>query len=424
MLAELWQRLIDNPIFVLGIMLVFGAAAGRLIQLIRMPAITGQILVGIALGPHLLGAMDAGMLPQLHTFSTVGIAVIAFRIGSGFDRTLLQKLGLRIVVLTFGQFVGAFVVVLITMRVLRLDWSYAVLLAAIAISTAPTTTAALVRASGVRGRFASYLLGLIALNDSLAVIGFSVVSTAVANRLDPTHADASLFATALQTLATELLALGVGAAIGAAFAGVVRLASRKRELAGPRLELLLLGFGLIAIGGAGATSLSFLLVPLAFGLTVANMLRAPETERLRNLLGPYAEPLFVIFFVLAGAELPSFESHGLLAIGLAVAYVTARFAGKYLGVRIAARSLHLPAGVERYLGLSLAIQGGLVVGLILAYRGSPAVALLTPGARQSLDAMTAVVLLGVLLTQLAGPPIVRLALRHGAAESSLDSPER
>jgi Kef-type K+ transport system membrane component KefB len=380
-----------------------------------MPSITGQILVGIALGPQLLGAFDADVLPHLHDFSKVGIAVIAFRIGSEFDRTLLQRLGLRIIGLTLGQFVGAFVLVLITMRLLQLDWSYALLLAAIAISTAPTTTAAMINDAGVRGPFASYLLGMIALNDSLAVIGFSVVSTAVAGRLDPTQAEASLFVTAVQTVGIELLALLVGAAIGGAFAGVVRLASRRRELGGPGLELLLLGFGLIAVGTAAATSLSFLLVPLAFGPVVANTLPAQDTLRVRDLLGPYAAPLFVIFFVLAGAQLPNFAAQGLLTAGLALAYVTARFAGKYAGTRVAARSLHLPQGVQQYLGLSLALQGGLVVGLVLAYRGSPAVAALAPDARQSLEAMTAVVLLGVLLTQLAGPPIVRLALRRGAA---------
>ena len=301
------------------------------------------------------------------------------------------------------------------MRVLRLDWSYALLLAAIAISTAPTTTAALVRDAEVRGPFVSYLLGIIALNDTLAVIAFSIISTAVADRLLPTHADAPIVATAFRTFGTELLALGVGGGIGAAFAWVLRLASRHRELGGPRLELLLLGFGLAAVGGAAATSLSFLLVPLAFGLTVANTLPDHETERVRNLLGAYVEPLFVVFFVLAGAHLPLADAHGLHAMGLALAYVTSRFAGKYLGTRLAARSLGLPGGIERYLGLSLAIQGGLVLGLILAYRGSPSVAGLTATAHQSIEAMTAVVLLGVLLTQLAGPPIVRLALQRGAA---------
>ncbi len=415
MLGELWRHLTDSPIFVLGIMLVLGAAGGHLTRLIRMPSITGQILVGIALGPQLLGVIDTSMLPQLRNFSTVAIAVIAFRIGSGFDRALLQNLGPRIIGLTVGQFLGAFVLVLITMRVLRLDWSYALLLAAIAISTAPTTTAALVHDAEVRGPFVSYLLGIIALNDTLAVIAFSIISTAVADRLLPTHADAPIVATAFRTFGTELLALGVGGGIGAAFAWVLRLASRHRELGGPRLELLLLGFGLVAVGGAAATSLSFLLVPLAFGLMVANTLPDHETERVRNLLGAYVEPLFVVFFVLAGAHLPLADAHGLHAMGLALAYVTSRFAGKYLGTRLAARSLGLPGGIERYLGLSLAIQGGLVLGLILAYRGSPSVAGLTATAHQSIEAMTAVVLLGVLLTQLAGPPIVRLALQHGAA---------
>jgi Kef-type K+ transport system membrane component KefB len=415
MLGELWRHLTDSPIFVLGIMLVLGAAAGRLTQLIRMPSITGQILVGIALGPQLLGVIDTSMLPRLHSFSTVAIAVIAFRIGSGFDRALLQNLGPRIVGLTLGQFLGAFVLVLVTMRVLRLDWSYALLLAAIAISTAPTTTAALVRDADVRGPFISYLLGIIALNDTLAVIAFSVISTAVADRLLPMHADAPIVATAFRTLGTELLALGVGGGLGAAFAWVLRLASRHRELGGPGLELLLLGFGLVAVGSAAATSLSFLLVPLAFGLMVANTLSGHETERVRNLLGPYVEPLFVVFFVLAGAHLPLADAHGVQALGLAFAYVTSRFAGKYLGTRLAARSLGLPGDIERYLGLSLAIQGGLVLGLILAYRGSPSVAALTATAHQSIEAMTAVVLLGVLLTQLAGPPIVRLALQLGAA---------
>ena len=179
---------------------------------------------------------------------------------------------------------------------------------------------------------------------------------------------------------------------------------------------MLLGLVLLSIGAAIALRLSHLLLPLSLGIVVANGVDGPEHERIRNLIKGFEEPLFIVFFVLAGAHLPVAAAENLALLAAAVVYLACRFAGKYGGVYLTASALRLDPPTRRYLGLCFPSQGALAMGLILAFRGSPAVQQLPAAASQPIEAAVSVILISVLLSQLAGPLLIDLALRRGNAQ--------
>ena len=256
---------------------------------------------------------------------------------------------------------------------------------------------------------------MLALNDAAAVLIFSAVSAAVVAMVGA--GSASTIGAALRgAAANEALSIAVGIALGLFYLAIRRFIEDGTPGWESRLTAMLLGLVLLSIGAAIALRLSHLLLPLSLGIVVANGVDGPEHERIRNLIKGFEEPLFIVFFVLAGAHLPVAAAENLALLAAAVVYLACRFAGKYGGVYLTASALRLDPPTRRYLGLCFPSQGALAMGLILAFRGSPAVQQLPAAASQPIEAAVSVVLISVLLSQLAGPLLIDFALRRGNAQ--------
>lgn len=104
-------------------------------------------------------------------------------------------------------------------------------------------------------------------------------------------------------------------------------------------------------------------------------------------------------------------------------YLASRFAGKYAGIYLTAAALRLDRMTRRYLGLCFPAQGGLAMGLVLAARSSPEIQHLPAPAGQPVETAIAIILAGVLISQLAGPLLIDFGLRRGSALSSRSAVE-
>lgn len=113
----------------------------------------------------------------------------------------------------------------------------------------------------------------------------------------------------------------------------------------------------------------------------------------------FTPPLFLLFFVISGAEL---DLSVLPTVGLVGAcYVVVRVLGKWLGSFLGSRLVNAHPNVQKYLGFTLIPQAGVAIGMAqLALTRLPAY-----GSR-----IQAVVLAGTLIYELAGPVITKLAL--------------
>jgi len=150
-------------------------------------------------------------------------------------------------------------------------------------------------------------------------------------------------------------ALGLGFAIGLVFLFIIRNYTAKRGL-------LVLTWGVIlaTTGLANLLHLSLILANMALGITVVNVTKWKRDD-LFELLRSTTAPLFVLFFVLVGAQLRAGKLLSLGIIGLL--YIVFRTIGKFGGAYIGGKISNAPESVRRYTGMCLFAQGGVAIGL-------------------------------------------------------------
>jgi Kef-type K+ transport system membrane component KefB len=397
----------------LGLILLFALLVGHVVKLAKIPEVTGYLVAGMLVGPSLLGWVTHDNLQSLHVFSEVGLGLILFSIGGVFELSRMRSIGRRVLLLACVESCLAALLVAVGMLVIGQPWEVALLLGAIAVETGAASTLMVIRENDASGPFTEALTGVIGLNNILALVAFSLVAAALdlsalgaSGDVSVTRIAAAIFPLVWQLVGSSALGYLMGLLLAA-------WASRVRESG--EILILLIGCVLLTVGIATALDLSPLVASLAVGATMANL--SAKSRRLFEALGQTDPPLYVIFFVLAGAdlELGLLKSLGLLG----AAYVLCRGAGKFGGAWFGARRAQFPPPFQRLLGLSLLAQAGLAVGLVLVTRQRfPDIA----------ATVTTVVLGAVVVFEIAGPLSARFALdrsgesKRAAAAASLTVP--
>jgi len=409
------DTLVVSPLLALGAILLVGALLGDAAERLRIPWITGCILAGVALGPEAADFLRRSDLATLDGFTQASLAVIAFNIGCQLSLPRLKAVGSSTAVLALVQLVAPLALVLAAEPLVGMALPAAILVAGVAPATAPTTTYAVIRRREATGIFVDRALGILAINDAATVLIFSVVSAVTVSLLGAQSSGAAIGASLSHAALNEGLSVVVGAAIGLVYLFVRRIVEDGTPGWQARLTATLLGLVLAGIGAAIALHLSHLLVPLSIGIVIANGTNDAERQRTQNLIHGFEEPLFIVFFVLAGAHMPlSAVAHAGILVAACV-YLAARFIGKYGAIFLTASAMRLEAPTRRYLGLCFPSQGGLAIGLVLALNGSAAVRALPPAGAAIVESAISIVLVAVLLSQIVGPVVIDFAVRRGTA---------
>lgn len=379
----------------LGLILLFALLVGHVVKLARIPEVTGYLVAGMLVGPSLLGWVSHDNLQSLHVFSEVGLGLILFSIGGVFEFSRMRSIGSRVLLLACAESACAGVLVMLGMLAIGQPWHVALLLGAIAVETGAASTLMVIRESNAAGPFTETLTAVIGLNNILALVAFSLVAAALDLSMLGASGDMSVrnIAAAIFPLVWQL----VGSSALGYLVGLLLAAWASRVVESGEILILLTGCVLLTVGIATALDLSPLVASLAVGATMANL--SAKSRRLFEALGHTDPPLYVIFFVLAGAdlELGLIPSLGLLG----AMYVLCRAAGKFGGAWLGARRAQYPLPFQRLLGLSLLAQAGLAVGLVLVTRQRfPEMA----------STVTTVVLGAVVVFEIAGPLSARFAL--------------
>ena len=122
----------------------------------------------------------------------------------------------------------------------------------------------------------------------------------------------------------------------------------------------------------------------------------------------WTAPLFVLFFVLSGAELDLsvLRKPSVLLIG--AVYIVARSLGKYIGSYGSCSMTGCSDNIKKHLGITLLPQAGVALGMAITAES------LTDGA-----VVRSVVLFSVLVYELVGPALTKRSLL-AAGEISLE----
>ncbi len=164
----------------LAIILCAGFLVTRLTKLLHLPNVSGYILAGILLGPHLLNIIPETVAEGMDFVADIALAFIAFGVGKFFKKDVLRTGGTKVLVITIAESLTAGVLVSAAMSLLfHFDWKLSLLLGAIATATAPASTMMTIHQYHARGEFVNMLLQVVALDDVVCLLVFSIASAAV-----------------------------------------------------------------------------------------------------------------------------------------------------------------------------------------------------------------------------------------------------
>ncbi len=375
----------------LGTAILIGLVFNRIVKKLGLPSVTGYLVAGVIIGPSFLQVIPTEFLESLTLLVNVALGFIAFSIGGEFRLSKIRKIGKSVIVITFFQALITTALVDIGLLLLGFEPAVAISLGAIATATAPAATLMVVRQYNAKGPVTNMLLPVVALDDAIGLMVFSV-SLAVA-KLTVSTESINVFAMLFEPFKEIVLSLVVGALIGTVLTfGLGFFHSRSNRLTSI-IAAVFLGTSI-----ASLFNLSSLLLCMSIGAVMANFY--PESEKMLDVTDHWTPSVFLLFFVISGAEL---DLKLLPAIGLlGVMYIILRSIGKYTGAWLGACIVHEDRNIRKYLGVALLPQAGVAIGM------SQIVVSALPG--EIGNQIRAVVLCATLIYELVGPLLTKLVL--------------
>ena len=399
----------------LSIALLSGLLLSRVAKLLKLPAVTAYLVAGILIGPDLLGRIGVkGLgftsmekLESLSIICEVALGFIAFSIGNEFRLSQLKKIGKQATIVGILQAVVTTVLVDIVLILLhfampdKLPISAAIVLGAIASATAPAATLMVVKQYKAKGPVTDILLPVVALDDAVGLVLFAV-SFGVAKALKV--GAISIISILVEPLLEIILSLGLGAGMGFLFSLCERFFHSRSKRLSVSIGFVLLTIGLsmlkFNIGGVHI-GFSSLLVCMMLGTIFCNI--CDFSEELMERVDRWTAPLFVLFFVLSGAELELSVFADAMIVVIGLVYILSRSAGKYSGAFLSAKLSHCDDNIVKYLGITLLPQAGVALGMANMVMNSVEL-----GAEGLLIAN--ITLFAVLIYEIIGPALTKMAL--------------
>lgn len=396
----------------LSIAMFFGLMLSRVAKLLKMPAVTAYLVAGILVGPYCVGALgiDGIGFTSMHDVESYGIicdvalGFIAFSMGNEFRLSHLRKTGKQATVIGVFQAVVTTLVVdasLIGLHFIipnTLSLPAAIMLGAIASATAPAATLMVVRQYKAKGELTDVLLPVVALDDAVGLMLFAV-SFGVAKALISGKVD--VLSVVLEPLLEVLLSLGLGALMGYLFTYAEKFfhSNSKRLAMSVTFIFLTVGISQLEFEAFGIhVAFSSLLTCMMLGTVFCNI--CDFSHELMERVDRWTAPLFILFFVLSGAELELsvFKDFAIIIVG--VVYILSRCLGKYFGAYGSAKAVKSSPNIVKYLGITLWPQAGVALGMAIK-----AAALGTIG-----TVVANITLFSVLIYELVGPSFTKWAL--------------
>ena len=276
----------------LSIILAAGFLATRATKKIHLPNVTGYILAGVLIGPYLLDLIPSSIIEDMDFITDIALALIAFGTGKYFRFSQLRRNGKGVFVITLWESLAAAVLVTLVMSLLfRLPLSFSLLLGAISSATAPASTLMTIRQYHAEGEFIQVLLQVVALDDAVALIAFSICA-AIVQAMDGDGITPSIV---LLPVLLQLVSLVLGALGGYLLSRWIN-AGRSDE----HSLVLALAVILSITGFCAFQDISPLLACMVLGAVYIN---CGGNERLFHLIDRFSPPILLLFFVLSGMRL-------------------------------------------------------------------------------------------------------------------------
>ena len=398
----------------IGLAMFAGLFLTRLTTRFKLPDVTSYLVAGLLIGPLGLGALKIpgvgfqsfDYVESMGLICDVALGFIAFSIGNEFRLTTLKTIGRQATVIAIFQALAATVFVDVALLVFhiflgdQLPVSTCLILGAIATATAPAATIMVINQYKAKGPLTSILLPIVALDDAVGLIVFAI-STGIAKGLS--FGTVNLVSILVNPLLEIIASLAMGAGMGWLFSQVEKFYhSRSKRLSlAVAVVFVCAAISKVTISLPGGVEIGFssLLVCMMCGTFFCNL--CDFSEEIMYRTERWTAPVYVLFFVLSGAELDLRVFQSFAVVGVGLLYILARSAGKILGAGISSRFMGCQESVCKYLGITLLPQAGVALGMSVTVAADF-------GAEGAI--IRNIVLFSVLIYELVGPLLTKMAL--------------
>ncbi len=379
-----------NTFTYFALMLFAALIAGKIVKKLKLPNVTGYLVIGLLIGPNCLRILTTELLDKMSIVTDFALGCIAFSIGAEFKISFLKKVGKAPIVIGVLEGLGAVTVVDGILLALGYDVTFALAMGAIASATAAASTLMIVKQYKSKGPVTNTLLPVVALDDAVALMAFGI-SMAIANVIS-SHGNASIGKLLVDPCIEIIGGLAFGALLGFIMVYAVKFYTGR----GNRLAITIMMICL-CVGISNMVGFSSLLACMMLSMVFVNF--SKFREKIYEPLDRIVPPVYMMFFIISGASL---DLNVLKSVGIVgVVYVVGRVVGKVLGAALGAKISKAPKVVSKYLGFTLVPQEGVAIGLAT----SAAAAFPEYGSK-----IRTVVLCGVVIYELVGPVITKTAL--------------
>lgn len=440
---------ITVAIFKLGIVLLVGYCGGKFAQKLKLPNVSGYLLMGLFLGPSLslllpsnLVLIPKGEMKSFSIIKEIALSFIAFSIGSEFKLENIKRNGKSIGIITFFEVIGAVIFVFLIIFLLpkphllteaskdnsykgflvsKDNISFTFVLASMAATTAPAATLLVMRQYRAYGPLTKTIIPVTAIDDIFGIVAFGIMYS-IAELLISTGKSGTGIPIGYQItkpFIDVIVSVLFGFIVGAFLATFVnKFAIDKYEKQVLALLSVLITFTLSNLisetKGNNYVTISPLLANIGCGTIVSN--RVKHDKDVYESLNDFTNPFYILFFTLAGASLDlNILKSSWQILLLALGYIIFRAGGKYAGSFVGASVTKQSGTVKKYLGLGLLPQGGVSLGLIVIVSKNPNIEMEKFG-----EIITAVMLISVMIYEIFGPIFAKIAITKAGEINGLD----
>ncbi len=374
----------------LGIAMVAGLLFNRIVKKFNLPNVTGYLVAGLVIGPYVLNLLPELAVEQMSIITNVALGFIAFSIGGSFKISNLKALGAKVLVITFFEACTASLFVTVAVMLFGFDVPMALALGAIAAATAPATTLLVAKQYNANGPVTRMLLPVVAMDDAVCIILFSIMTSIAAVISNGSELSIG------KMLLDPIREIGLSLILGALMGFAVAFCSRAFKSRANRISVIICSI-FLCVALADKFDLSSLLVCMMNSAIMVNF--SKDADKMLDVCDRWTPPLFLLFFVISGAELNLSVLKQIGVIG--VIYLVARTAGKYIGAATGSSIVKAEKNIRKYLGLTLIPQAGVAIAM-----SQLAITVLPEYGEQ----IRAVILAATLVYELTGPIITKQAL--------------
>jgi Kef-type K+ transport system membrane component KefB len=342
-------------LFFIGIAIIFGFIGGKFSNRFKFPGVVGYLLTGLILGPSVFNIFNLELLDKIGVFNDLALGVVAFIIGSEIRMSTLRKMGRGIITILLSEALTAVLLVALGVYLLTHNLYMALIFGAMAAASAPAGTAVVLQEYKAKGPLTNTLYAVVGLDDGLAIMIYAFAAALA--KLLLTGGKMSFLNVVEGPLIEIFGAIVLGGLIGLLLGYSIRKLHGKNEVLAVSL-----GAILVCAGLSKYFHVSLILSNLGLGIVFANLFLLAN-RRAYQAIQSITLPIFIIFFVIAGAHL---QIHLLSTMGLlGLIYIICRVLGKIGGAFFGATISKSNPAVRKYLGLGILSQAGVAIGLAI-----------------------------------------------------------